>query len=489
MTLILLLTSTARLYSEEPTRHVPLKNAQPKVPQMLLAGAAAVEISPKHFPVNMPGGFAENFATKSHDPLHARAVVLSDSKLTLALVLLDNLGAAQEVIDEIKFLATRRCDLLPEHILISSTHTHSAPASNVKEGPAEAVAYRKILIDGTVEAIVSAHKALRPATVGVGVHPLPDEVFNRRWFLKPGNVQLYPFGGVDLVRMNPGTSPDVLSHPAGPTDPDVTVLSLNEANGNRPLAVYANYSLHYVGGTPKAEVSADYFGEFARLIPYRVGSPPGFVAMMTNGTSGDINNIPFGVTPPRPPRETFEQIRIVASKAADAVWQARQKINTHRGDVTLDMIQRELKLRHRKPTSEQLERATQIVKLESKEEKDKLPRLAEDYAQRTIRQAQVADTITVPLQAVRIGDFVICAIPFETFVEIGLDLKKRSPFPRTMVVSIANGYNGYLPTPEHHKLGGYETWLGTNRVQEDASVLITNTMLEMVKELSTRSRN
>ena len=127
------------------------------------------------------------------------------------------------------------------------------------------------------------------------------------------------------------------------------------------------------------------------------------------------------------------------------------------------------------------------MKLEDKAEKDKLPRLAEAYAERTIRQAQAADKITVPLQAVRIGDFVICAIPFETFVEIGLDLKKRSPFPRTMVVSIANGYNGYLPTLEHHKLGGYETWLGTNRVQEDASELITNTLLEMLKTLSERS--
>lgn len=415
-------------------------------------------------------------------------MVLSDGKLTLALVLLDNLGAAQEMIDEIKFLATRRCDLPPENILISSAHTHSAPASNIKEGPAEAVAYRKILIDGAVEAIVAAHKALRPATIGVGVHPLPDEVFNRRLFLKQGKMTLNPFGGIDLVRMNPGTSLDVLSHPAGPTDPDVSVLSINEAKGNRPLAVYANYSLHYVGGTPKAEVSADYFGEFARLMPNRVGFPPGFVAMMTNGTSGDINNIPFGVTPPRPPRETFEQIRIVAGKTADAAWQARQKITVHSADVTLDMIQRPLKLRHRKPTNDQLERTKKIVELQDQAEKDNLPRLADAYAGRTIRQAQAPDTITVPLQVVRIGDFVICAIPFETFVEIGLDLKKRSPFPRTMVVSIANGYNGYLPTPEHHKLGGYVTWLGTNRVQENASVLITNTLLEMLKELSARAR-
>jgi neutral ceramidase len=90
----------------------------------------------------------------------------------------------------------------------------------------------------------------------------------------------------------------------------------------------------------------------------------------------------------------------------------------------------------------------------------------------------------VPLQALRIGDLAVCAIPFETFVEIGLDLKKRSPFPRTMVIGVANGYNGYLPTPEQHRLGGYETWLGTNKVQLDASVILTDQLLEMLAELS-----
>lgn len=93
----------------------------------------------------------------------------------------------------------------------------------------------------------------------------------------------------------------------------------------------------------------------------------------------------------------------------------------------------------------------------------------------------------MPLQVIRIGDIALCAIPFETFVEIGLDIKRRSPFPRTIVVGIANGYNGYLPTPEQHILGGYETWLGTNRVQEDASVLITDQLLEMLADLAKRS--
>lgn len=470
--------------------HSTARTAVAEDAPVLRAGAAAVDITPKQFPVNMPGGFSANMAEKAHDPLHARALVFDDGKTKLAIVVVDNLGVAREAVDEAKFLASRRCDIPLENMLISATHTHSAPPSNVVDGAKEAVAYRKILVAGIAEAIVLAHGNLRPAAVGAAAHPLPDEVFNRRWFLKPGKMPLNPFGGKDLVKMNPGTSPDVLLHAAGPTDPDVSVISVQDAKTRKPLAIYANYSLHYVGGTPKAQVSADYFGEFARLMPARVGAKAdgsdGFVAMLSNGTSGDINNIPFGVTPPRPPREPFEQIRIVAGKTADAAYHARSKIATHNATVRLGMIQREITLRLRKPTAEQVERANAIVAIKDEAERAKLPPLAEAYANRALALAKAGETLKVPLQAIRIGDIAICAIPFETFVETGLDLKRRSPFLRTIVVGISNGYNGYLPTPEHHKLGGYETWLGTNKVQEDTSVILTDQLLEMLADLAKR---
>jgi len=461
----------------------PVALAQP-----LRAGAAAVDITPTQFPINMPGGFRANMAEKAHDPLHARALVLDDGKITVAIVVVDNLGVARETADDAKALAAKRCGISPANVMIASTHTHSGPPSNVVEGAAEAVAYRKVLVEGIAEAIVKAHANLKPATVGAAAHPLPDEVFNRRWFLRPGKMPLNPFGGKDTVKMNPGTSPDVLLHPAGPTDPDVTILSVQDGKTKKPTALYASYSLHYVGGTPAASVSADYFGEFARLMPARLGAKPAdaFVAMLSNGTSGDINNIPFTSSVPRPPRETFEQIRIVAGKTADAAWHARRKIVEHRADARLDMIQREITLRVRRPTTEQVDRAKAIVALTDEAEKAKLPPLAEPYAKRALALAAGPDTLKVPLQVVRVGDLAICAIPFETFVEIGLDIKKRSPMPTTMVVGIANGYNGYLPTPQQHKLGGYETWLGTNRVEEEASVLITETLLEMLAELKKR---
>lgn len=449
---------------------------------VLRAGAAAVDITPREFPVNMPGGFNAKLADSAHDPLHARALVLDDGTIRLAIVVVDSLGVAREAVDEAKQAASERCGIPPEKILVSSTHSHSAPPSNATSGPPAAVAYRKLLVEGIAESIVRACETLRPAAVGHAAHPLPDEVFNRRWYLKPGKMPLNPFGEMDHVKMNPGTSPEVLDRPAGPTDPDVTILSVQEARGRKPIALVANYSLHYVGNVPKGMVSADYYGEFARLMPSRLRAGAEFVAMMSNGTSGDVNNIPFLVT--RPPREPFEQIRIVARKAADAAWFAWRSIDGHHADAKLGMLQREVTLRFRHPTPEQIERAEAVLAVKDEAERARLPHLAEAYARRTLSMAKAADTVSVPIQAIRIGDLAICAIPFETFAEIGLELKDRSPFPQTMVISIANGSNGYLPTPRQHELGGYETWLGTNRVQKDTSVILTDQLLEMLAELS-----
>jgi hypothetical protein len=403
---------------------------------------------------------------------------------------IDNLGVPKKVVAEAKELAAKATGIPQEHMLVSGTHTHSGvnpadepPASGAKlsDREAKAAAYRQVMLEGISQAIIRAHAALRPAAVGAAARPLTHEVFNRRWYLKPGKMPLNPYGEYDQVKMNPGTSPDVLDRPAGPTDPDISVLSVIDAK-RKPLALFANYSLHYVGGTPAGQVSADYYGEFARLMPSRLGAGEGFVAAMSNGTSGDINNIPFLVG--RPPRAPFEQIRIVAGEAADVAWQAVRDIPKHQKDVILGVRQRLVTLKYRKPSKEQLLYAQAILAIKDKEAIERLPRLAQHYASAAISAAnRPEETVDVIVQAIRVGDAVLCAVPFETFAETGLELKQKSPFGRTIVVGIANGRHGYLPTPRQHELGGYETWLGTNTVQKDASEIVVKNLVEMMGEL------
>jgi len=446
----------------------------------LRAGAHATDVSPREFPLNMPGGWRGNRADKVHDPLHARALVLSDGSTQVAMVVVDNLGLAPEVNNEAKAIAQKATGIPPANMLICATHTHTAPGSNSTEGPAPATAYRKLLITGIADSIIQAHGKLQSARIGFAAQPLPTEVFNRRWHLKPGKMPLNPFGKMDRVKMNPSRSAGTLDRPAGPTDPDITVLSVRDGK-NKPLCLFANYALHYVGAIPRGMISADYFGEFARLMPTRLNADERFVSMMSNGASGDINNIPFTAT--RAPREPFEQVRTVAQGAADTAWQAYKAIDEYATEVPLGMIERDIALKYRKPTAQQIEWAKDILAIEDEGQRKKLPQHAESYARRAMVAAKRPDTLTAKLQAIRIGDFAVVGIPFETLVEIGIELKEKSPFARTMVIGLANGRHGYLPTPKQHKLGGYETWLGTCNVQLDASEIVTAHLLEMLNEL------
>lgn len=449
-------------------------------PSQLRAGASAVDVSPKQFPVSLRSGKAMD-QSAIHDPLHARAIVLNDGKTIVAIAVLDTLGAPPEMLNEAKQIASKKTGIPVDRILISSTHSHSTPPSNRTEGSPGDVAYRDVLIKGLAQSIIQAFDQQQTASLGMASHDLPEEVFNRRWFLQPGKMPANPFGKMDIVKMNPGTSPAVLERPAGPVDPELMVLSIQNQK-RKPLALLANYALHYVGGIPQRHASADYFGEFARLMPSRLRAGEDFVAMMSNGASGDINNIPFLVN--RPPREPFEQVRIVASKAADTAYFAYKKIETHERDLTIDMLERKVDLKYRRPTAEDVSAAQKVLALKDKNEIARLPKKAVNYARKVVQaHEREEDSLTVTIQAIRIGEYAIVGIPFETLVEIGLEIKDRSPFTRTMVIGLANGRHGYLPTPEQHRLGGYETWLGTNVVQKDASVILTDNLLEMLGEL------
>ena len=114
--------------------------------------------------------------------------------------------------------------------------------------------------------------------------------------------------------------------------------------------------------------------------------------------------------------------------------------------------------------------------------------LEKAYANRVLQRADAPATVPVPLQLMRIGDVAVMTIPAEPFAEMGLELKAKSPFPKSFTVSLANGYYGYLPTPEQHRLGGYESWVGTNRLEVDATPKITAALLRMAAEIKPTSQ-
>ena len=80
------------------------------------------------------------------------------------------------------------------------------------------------------------------------------------------------------------------------------------------------------------------------------------------------------------------------------------------------------------------------------------------FAKSALALSEYPESLPVRLQVIRLGELAIAASPCEVYAETGLAIKEKSPFKATFNVSLANGYNGYLPTPAQHALGGYTTW-------------------------------
>jgi neutral ceramidase len=442
------------------------------------AGAYAMNIVPRKFPVSVNGGMTDRQADRAFDPLHARCLVLDDGSTRIAIVVCDSCMIPRPVLDEAKRLAAKLTGIPADKMLISATHTHTAPTLGGVFQSDPDPDYVKYLPHRIAEGIARAQSNLAPAKIGWAVGRDPAQVFNRRWKMKPGTITPNPFGSIDQVQMNPGYQAKGLIEPAGLTDPEVSVLSLRSPEG-RPIALLANYSLHYVGNVPA--LSADYFALFAERIGQLLGADktrPSFVGIMSNGTSGDINNINFaGPAPKR--QEAYEQARLVADSVARAAHKAYQTIE-YKDWVELAMAQKEIELAVRLPGEADVDRAHDILA----NAKRPLRTLPEVYARETVLLSRYPATVKAIVQAIRIGELGIAASPCETFVEIGLEIKKKSRLRPTFTIELANGYNGYLPTPEQHKLGGYETWRARSSYLEvDAATKITTAILELLNRV------
>lgn len=446
------------------------------------AGAATSNITP-NLDLGIVGGFVPFPASHVHDELHARCLVLDDGKTMLALVVCDLLGLHRSVSVEARRQIQEATGIPPERVLISGTHTHSAASAlgenrYTSEQPLDD--YQRLVARRIADGVRRAVNVLRPAQIGFGTVEAPEHVFNRRWFMREGTAPVNPFGKVDKVKMNPPGGSADLVEPAGPTDPTVSFIALREPGG-RLISVFSAYSLHYVGGVGSGQISADYYGmycEALKKLQKAEDFDPPFVAMMANGTSGDINNINF--RKPRPSKKPYEQMRYVAEDVAKKVSDALANVSW-KDHAELDARYRELPLSWRQIDPELLAWAKdKQAGATGGPTKADLPVI---YAGRVQRLAQATNPALVPLQVLRIGDIGIGTSPCETFAETGLEFKKRSPFAHSFMVELNHAYMGYLPTPRHFELGGYETWPGTNSLEPQAAVKMLDTLVQMAAEL------
>ena len=411
------------------------------------AGAAVIDITPPKLPVLVNGGMLSRYVDKINTRVNARAIVATDGKTQMAIVVVDSCMMSREVLDDAKKMAAAKTGIPADRMLISATHAHSAPASMGCLGTDPDPAYVPFLKEKLVEAIAAAQAELKPARIGFAKADAAEFTALRQWIRRPDKLAEDPFGNLSVrANMHAGAKWEDAVGESGPEDPDLSLISIQTKDG-KPLAVLANFSMHYFGDK---DISADYFGLFAEGLQQRIDPQGKMVGIMSHGCSGDIYRVDYKVPAEQRPKPTIDEY---TSGLLDIAMKAYAGIQ-YRDNVDVAMAEKRMTLQYRVPDKQRLEWAQRIV-TEMGDRLVKTP--TEVYAREQILLHEKQQTEIV-VQALRIGDIGIATTPNETYAITGLKIKAASPLPHNMVIELANGGDGYIPPPEMHAWGGYNTW-------------------------------
>jgi len=444
-------------------------------PSGLWAGAARADITP---PVGIP---QMNWGSQTHvesvaiDPagMFATALVVSDGRQKFAMVDIDVLSIHR--MDDVVSRASQITGIPANHIRLGATHTHAGPLLSGEKGPVgfDLNKYQKsfwnywdLMGDKIVGAIIEANAKLVPVHVA-GAKGIGSISVNRR------------------MRRTPDSPPAVGPNPEGFLDRDLTVVRIDDAEG-KPFAVIVNFQCH---GTTLAwenkVISPDWVGMVRKVVEQAL---PGSKCLFFQGAAGNQGPVE-GMTGDLSVAHRLGRIlgheaaaialRIetvrrapkfegfVESTAYIAPW--RWRVDGPR-DGTLRFAQKVLELPARTYTSQEIARMSDAVR--DAEQKMEVARKSNDPWKQHVAEARwrrfrdllakwrkppEATSVKVRVQALRIGEVAIVAMPGEPFAEIGAAIKKASPFPVTLFCGYSSGEGGdYMPVESEYALEGYE---------------------------------
>jgi hypothetical protein len=455
----------------------------------LRIGVAEVEITP---PVGFPmaGYYHERLAEGTIDPLKAKAIVFRDAQTEAALVVCDLIGIATDLSQAIRQRASEQTGIPVSHIVITGTHSHTAPdymkelylfLGKENQAPLRAT-YIEKLISAPVAAIVKARAAAQPAVLesGSALQQIPVS-FNRRSVMRDGSVRTWmSHDHPDVVRA------------AGPIDPQIELVTIRNEAGE-PQGILSNFALHLdtVGGM---KWSADYPYFIEQTLKKGLGS--NVISIFGTGCCGDINH----VNPKSRDRNKADYIgQSLGDSIATQLGQLKRIEQT-----TLRAKSRIVRLPLQEATKDEVVASIQVVqKAQRKEPVDFLEHVTsykklmldhfrhhEPHAN-TIEHitwglsrslAGVGETLPVEVNVITIGhDVAIVTLPGEVFVELGLAIKQGSPFRTTLVIELSNCVETvYIPNRAAYAGGSYE--VTNSAVQPGSGEMLVEAALSLLRE-------
>ncbi|MFA6109494.1 MAG: hypothetical protein WDA75_12070 [Candidatus Latescibacterota bacterium] len=415
--------------------------------QSFSVGSAAVEITPSK-PAYLAGYYYDRLSTAIHDPLLARCLAVSDGKTTVALCVGDIIDLPRNAVEQTRRLVQQRCGLPPECLILSAIHTHTAP------DPDRETEYTAGLPELLAQGVSRAVTGLVPQEIRTGRAEENTLQYIRRFRMRDGSV-----------RTNPGIGNPEVVLPIGAVDPSVSVVLAGQ--GGKISGGLVHFGLHCdtVGGT---EISADWTHYLRQAVVQGLGGKP--VLLTPIGTCGDVNhwNVFRNVS-----LRGFAETERIGTKVAQAALEAAGRATVVEPGRVMGLRQ-EITASIRVPSEAELAAAKTLMATPPPDGVDfTMDRV---IAGRQVAAAAIGPTLKTEITVLTFGSVAIVGVPTEYFTALGRQIKNRSPFPQTIIVTLANGNVGYVGERHNYEEeGGYEmtsapTCPGTGELIADTAV-------------------
>lgn len=450
---------------------------------IFLCGAAEINITPPLGSV-INGEFLPRFAKGIHDEIYAKALVFCSRGTWLVMVVIDTCAVSAAFTKAIQAEVSKKTEIPASNIIIAATHIHSGGSLTEAFLTEADKSYQQKVGLSISDAVTIAIRNMQPAKIAYGSINVPEHVVCRRYRMKPDFKPFDPFSkGTDKVVTNPfGHESEIISR-TGSTDPELYFLAIKSHAGEW-ISLLANYSLHYVGDFDPQFISADYFGLFAGFLAKELDASAGFVGIMSNGTSGNVNIWDF-IHPDRYPSGPFEKSTMIAN---DLVKKIKSQLDglTWEEQPEIHIETTEISCKIQKPSTEEFERAKLIF---DKTDYTKLLSYSQTTIEKVYAREQLLlnkgpDNYNIHLSAIKIGGLYIGTVPGELFAETGLWLKEKMAPNAYFTISLANDSFGYAPPNHELEMGGYESWrCRTSKLERGAENAIREKLIYMLNNI------
>ncbi|MGB4400434.1 MAG: neutral/alkaline non-lysosomal ceramidase N-terminal domain-containing protein [Daejeonella sp.] len=448
----------------------------------ILAGAWSINITP---PFAYPHYRGES--TGVHDSLYAKALVIKQGEITVAIVICDLLWVERGLSSSARLQISEKTGIPYSNIIIAGTHTHTGPAyhPNIREltgtlrppfdedkPSAVKDPYSDNLAMKIASSVNLAHKSLEKVQIETGAGQANGISFNRRFIMKDGRAVF-----------NPGVGNKDAILPAGPVDPEVGILMLRKVSDNSPIAILSNFGVHAdtFGGST---FSSDYPGTLAQALNSAIGG--GYVSIFATGPCGDLNHV--DVHGDKAKRLSTKDIGVHLSNAIIKEIPTLKKERTSFLSMRSQFVYAPLQ----EYTSAELTWANNESAKPLHNESaflERRRRLKIRSLERLRRTEAIAPTVEregwkLPLEVQVIGigkDLAIVGLPGEVFVELGLAIKKSSPFRTTLIIELTNSHIAYVPTRKAFSQGSYETI--NSRLAPGGGEMMVEAAINMLDEI------